>query len=293
MITHGLSFSDYAKHPAYSASDLLAFRRSPQLLADIRNGLAPNKETPAMLFGTAAHLSILEPVRYASVVEKRPDTYMSKGKKKDDPPEEKKWNANSNTCRAFLTDAAAKGKVVLHERDIERLAIMQRRMPGEVREMLEFPAEVSVFSELTVGRLKLPVRIRPDLLSTGKRLMPDLKTINNIEAVEDRVWKLNYHIRAEFYRQVMRAETGHDYGFVLVFVESQSPYRWRIVELDAEYRMISEDAVSKTLEELAAAHDQKNFKDYGDLKLIASPPVWMGEQDDEDEDDEPTKDEDE
>ena len=70
----------------------------------------------------------------------------------------------------------------------------------------------------------------------------------------------------------------------LIFVESAPPYRWRVVQLDVDYVMLADQKIDEALAELAECKRTDTWNDREDLHLVASPPSWLN--DDENEDDE-------
>ena len=258
-IIYNMPAAEYHAHPSYSASDLLAFRESPQLLADRRAGIAPFKETKSMLLGTGAHLSMLEPERFASVAVVRPDIYGGG----------KKWNMNAHECQAWVAWQTQEGKVIFSADEMRTIELMQARMPAEIRELMRLPSECSAFRDV--------YRCRPDLLDLPGRAIYDLKTIRDIGKIERQSFALNYHLRAEFYREVL------DFGgsFTMLFVESQAPFRWRVVDLDAEYRMMAQDELERLLYSLKDRIALNDWSDPEPIEMTISPPTWATANDED------------
>lgn len=257
MILYDEPAHEYHANPAIGSSKLRDFIRSPVLFRDRMDGFQL-KETDALLFGTATHLALLEPDRYAMTVVTRPEGVDFRTK------EGKEWRE------------AQRGKLILSAEEGMHLAEMHKRMPAEVRGI--FAAcrkEVTVRVDLD----GLMAQCRFDLFG-GVNF--DLKSIDQIENIDRSILKRGYHIQQRWYQRCEKAETGTASPFKFLFVEKQPPYRWRIVTLDAEYLMMADGAIDLALDGIQERMVSNDWTDPGELHYHASPPAWANDQEDDD-----------
>ncbi len=255
----------YHANQALGSTDLRNFIRSPTLFQDARRGIA-DRETPAMLFGTTTHIALLEPKRYAEKVAVQPATYPgAKG--------EAAWHNGANHCKAWVAEQAAAGKVIVTQAQQVVLHYMHQRMPLEVRKILS-TARTEVTIRTKIGEHDVQCRI--DARAPGMDY--DLKSIAAIEKIDRAIVDRGYHIQQQFYRRVIAAETGEKAPpFRFLFVESNAPYRWRIVELDLDFVMAADNAIDDALAEISARNRSGCWDDRDHLHMLASPPPWMSD----------------
>ena len=257
MISYDEGADAYHANPAIGSSDIRAFMRSPILFKKQRDGKWP-KETPAMLFGTASHMSMLEPERFQK-------TYVIKPAG---------TRANTIAGSAWHAKVDALGMKPIAADDAAALMEMHATMPPEIDAILKrSKAEVTFRTSIASG---VEVQCRIDALDGVQPY--DLKTIKAIETIDGAIHRLGYHIQANWYERVMEAETGTAPAPLrFIFVENAPPYRWRLVDLDSDYRAIASKAVDDALAELAARMKSGAWVDRDDLHYLASPPDWMND----------------
>ena len=254
-IIYGEPSETYHENDANGSTDIRAYLKCPTLYRDIKDGLKL-KDTDALLFGTASHLALLEPKRFAAEVGIKPHG-MHLGH-----TEGKLWKARQGD------------RIIISGDDADTLVGMQARMPSEVRAIFARCA-----TEVTVRTTMdgLPVQCRFDLYGSAEAW--DLKSIDAIENVERSIWKRGYHIQRRWYQRVEEAETGRPprpLGFL--FVEKCPPFRWRIVEMSAAYDQIADEAIDRALHGIGARLKSGCWDDPEPLRLTAEPPDWMGNE---------------
>ncbi len=229
-----------------------SYLRSAALYQDHLAGIC-DEETDAMLFGTASHMCLLEPKRFAHEVAIKPQGMKFSNK------EGMAWRD------------AHEGRVIVTAEEGASLTRMHQRMPSEVRALFVTCAtEVTIRTEMD----GLPVQCRPDLIFTAGARFYDLKTIGAIEDVESSIWKRGYHVQLEWYRRVLAAETGVKFDSRLIFVESKPPHRWKICDLDPDYRAIASESLDDALHGIKARMKSGCWEDDGDLNEVVAPPRW-------------------
>lgn len=261
-IHYDLPAADYHAAPLLTSGALRDFIRSPRLYRDRMDGLLPEKDSDALRFGTLFHMAVLEPGKYDQAVAVKPEG----------------MSFASKEGKAWKEDHA--GREIISCADSARIDCMRTRMPEEVAAML-----VSGKSEVTV-RNKLggfDAQCRADHWDAPGRMLYDLKTIGAIEKAEREIYARGYHIQGQFYRRLIEAETGTMPTLRLIFAESAPPYRWRVVQLDVDFQMIADQAIDDALAELAECERADKWEDRDDLHLVASPPSWLNDDTNEDE----------
>jgi len=233
------SANAYHENPAIGSGDIRDLIKSPSLFRDRQTGLA-KKSTPAMLFGHASHMALLEPMRYATEVAIKPKG-MSFG-----TSEGKIWQARN-----------ADRLIVSHE-DGQALDRIHQRMPAEVRRILKgSDTEVTVRRELD----GIPVQCRFDVWSQDRTKAWDFKSIADIDTAEKSIWKLRYDIQERWYSLLAQHETmiRPDFGFV--FFETALPHRWRIIDLDADFKARADEDLDRAFLDLRARMASGDWSD--------------------------------
>ena len=282
MISFTETAEQYHSNTAVGSSDLRAFLRSPRLLADIRAGLV-KRETKAMLFGTNAHMSLLEPQRFAKVVMVEPDQYPS-GPSVAGLTPMKAWSNNANYCKNWHAEMVQAGKIVLSPEDRDRLSLMHERCPQAIRDILaRSKCEVTVRHKM--NGIECQARVDVWDMANGKRY--DVKTIRAMESLESEIWKRAYHVQDRFYGRLIKAEMSQPIqkGSGLIFAETAAPFRWRVVELDADYQALADRDIDEALRGIAARNKSGCWDDPDAVFDVASPPDFMTNELDQDDED--------
>lgn len=252
MISFTESNSDYHANPAIGSGDIRRMVESARLYKDGVDGIC-DRESKALLFGIASHMCLLEPERYANEVAIKPDgmsfaTTIGKDWRK-----------------------AQVGKVIVTYEDAQHLTRMQERMPDEVRAIFSSSRkEATVRTELD----GLTVQCRPDLWQTDAHRFYDLKTIDGIGGIDRAIWSHLLYVQLAWYGRVLEAETGHRHASRLIFAEKCPPYRWKVIDLDLDYRALAEKAIDDAVAQIKARNKSGCWEDSADLFDIASPPEW-------------------
>lgn len=266
-LIHGLSYDLYAANDSVRSNHVIAALKSPRRLKDILEGTV-KRSTKALQFGTAGHMAVLEPGSFARLLTIPPATYPgAKG--------ESDWTYRADYCKAWRAEREAEGKLVVDPADIARITLMLERMPDEVRYLLsEGAAEVVVRAPVN----GVPCQARLDWL--GKRLL-EVKTTRSVDNLEQTIVRYSYHVQLQFQRHVLKSETGTIPDALLVFVETESPYRWRIAELDMEFQEHGNQAVERGLQIIKQCREDGDWTDTGEIRELVSPPLWMRDGDED------------
>lgn len=245
----------YHANHAIGSGDVRAFIRSPQLYADTRSGIFP-RETPAMLFGTASHLALLQPDLFRKDCVRKPDG----------------MNFATKEGKAWRDEQA--GRIIVPFDKWAALERMHERMPTEIRAIMgKCDREVTVRRELD----GLQVQCRFDLWSKDRSAAYDLKSVASIESAERSIWKLRYDVQERWYTLLGQLEVGKRPSFRFIFTETSPPHRWRIVELDLDYKMTADADLDRAFIGIRERIKSGDWSDPEDIHEMVSPPKWLAD----------------
>lgn len=258
----------YHLNPAIGSTTAKLWLESPQLFKDELDGIRQRKDSRAFQFGRAAHARFTDPELFASIVSDGPLN----------PKTSKPYGAESLAYQEW--SAANPGVIVLGQRDRADLDMMDQRMPLAVREILTdtLGEPESSYYQTLAG---VAVKCRPDWISKG--VIYDIKTIGNMADAEKHISRYKYWFSHAWYRMVVKAETGRSMPFRFLFAEKSPPYRWRIIDIDADWIGYADATVDRVLCEIAVAQDSGDYSDRGEVSVMASQPTWEGDDDLEEE----------
>jgi hypothetical protein len=226
MILFDESSDTYHDNPAIGSGNIRDFLKSPKLFRGNMDGLWKRTSSKALELGSLAHLYFLEGEKFQSQVEMVPDGLDRRTK------EGKAW-----------AEAKA-GKTLIKQEDWQTIEQMAASCPPSVYNLL-----ANGKSEVTVrARMEgLDCQCRFDNWNGYTNTIIDLKTTKDIDTIGQSVWNYGYHIQQEWYQRLALCETGKQHTFTFIFVETEPPYRWRIVTLADDLTRIAEAKVSKAL----------------------------------------------
>lgn len=258
-----LSYEDYAATPGVSSSALkIAYMHSMAHVRAYMDGTF-EKRSSALDFGKAFHSLALEGKEEFA---RRPDTYeASDGKIKP-------WNANSNTCKAWLEQ---NDKYVVTGESEKAL----RDMTKSVEPYLIFKSrfEVSIFSQFE----GLPVKCRLDMLTDGDDdPVIDLKTCAdaNPEKFMREALRLGYHLQAAWALDVLRLVGIKREEFRFIAVESKPPHGVCVLRfLDQEVSLLRVGRVRyrEQLRKIKQSIETEKWPSYGSVFAEEYAPMWM------------------
>jgi len=229
-----LEHADYLKVDALSASGIKLILQSPMHYRFDKDN--PSEATDSKLMGTALHMAILEPERFAGSVVVIPEDAPKK-------PTAAQWRAkkpspDSLAAMAWWLDFNAKceGKTVLTDelaKKVEGMAASVRRHPIHDEMMSAGHSEVSFFWR--DARLDIPCKARFDRLNDSAFAF-DVKSCQDAspEGFARSVASFKYHYQAAWYGN------GHEHlrdeslrAFLFVAVESVAPYGCAVYVLES------------------------------------------------------------
>jgi hypothetical protein len=203
----------YNEIPALRRSALWQLRKSP---AHYKYAVEhPQEETPALRFGIAAHMSILEPERYM-------DEYIIA------PKIDRRTKAGKEQYAALMES----GRIVLPNDEGDAIKAMTEAVLSnkEAAELIKGEHEVPI--EWTDTKTGERCKCRPDVI--GNDVIVDYKTTASCEdyAFERSAKKHGYQLQAAMYREGLLQTRFKEYGFVFIAQEKNPPYAVRIYKCD-------------------------------------------------------------
>ena len=214
---------EYDKIEAVRRSDLWELRKSP---AHYKYAVEhPEDPTPALKFGTAAHMYILEPERFKTA-------YMVA------PKVDRRTKDGKEVWAKFLEELGDRDPIT--EEDWLKIQEMNKAIN-------ENP---TAWGLLKTGRHEVPIewrdettnvlcKCRPDCLTeiAGKKYIVDYKTTQSCEdgAFERACRIYGYKLQAGMYTSGVFYETLEEYSFAFVAQEKAPPYAVRVYFCDSSF----------------------------------------------------------
>lgn len=180
----------------------------------------PPKPTPAMQFGTAVHMAILEPELF-------------KEKYVEDPGLDRRTKAG----KAEYEQLTANGVTVLSKDDWAAIQGMRESAMANdiVRKWVE-----NGYAEMTgiktLDKLGVAVKVRPDLWVPNDGVIVDIKTTYDArpEQFGRAAWNFRYHVQAALYLDMWREIGKRADEFFFVAIEKDPPYALVIYETESD-----------------------------------------------------------
>lgn len=257
-IDYRMSHADYLALDALGSSDVKRLMRSP---AHYRAGGSPMDPQTAAI-GTATHMAILEPERFALEVVAAPAL-------------DRRTAAGKAAAAAFAAEHA--GKLVIGADDfdlVRRMADAVRAHPAAAELLTDGVAECSMtWSDEASGA---PCKSRPDWLRADG-LIVDVKTARDASpgGFQRALGQYGYAVQAAWYlagaRRVLREEPG---GFVFVAVEKEPPYAVGVYAIEQQSVQAADDRIASALQRWKACTESGVWPAYSDLIEPINAPAW-------------------
>ena len=233
----------YRNHPAISRSQLADLNRSP--LHYWARHVDPDriiaeKHSPALKFGTAVHMAVLEPGLFDQTYAEGPMAARS--------------------TKVWKEAAAASNYILLppdEYRAIQAIRKSLQRHTFASRALFTAPGTSEATFITTDESSGLKIKCRADRVTDSDWVI-DLKTTQDASesAFKRSVYNFGYHVQAAHYLRCIEQATGvRPKGFIIIAVEKEPPYAAQAFQCDAEMIAEGERVVERQLKELA---DQYN-----------------------------------
>ncbi len=258
-----ISNKEYREREGVSSTELKKIAKSPAHYKYWKEN--PQEDTPALLFGRAAHKYVLE-------------TYDFYNEFAVAPVCDRRTKEGKETWANFISES--EGKDVITQEQFEQIDAMRTAAYATpfVSKLLSGEKELSFCGvDEDTG---LTIKCRPDCLTewNGKHLLIDYKTCTdaeNIKFCRDSI-KFGYDIQLAMYREILRQNTGHDYMVVIVAQEKTAPYVTNVFQLSENYLESGMEVCKELLKIYKECSESGNW--YGYMKDGIS---ILGQPDDE------------
>jgi len=223
-----LTEQEYRESSRLNASGLKELYRSP---AHFKYWLDnPPEPTPAMEFGTAVHMAILQPDKFYKTYMYIDDAQICAeigGAKPRATSKYKLWKADLMMANP--------GFKIIDAEDFKRVeditsAVNAHSLAGP---LIRERGEVELSIEWEYPNFATPMKSRLDKL-TYSGVIVDIKTCNDARptAFARDIWNYLYHIQAAVYQQAVASIDGLLAKFVFIAIEKEPPYAVAVYTLD-------------------------------------------------------------
>ena len=197
----------------------------------------PQEDTPALLFGRAAHKYVLE-------------TYDFYNEFAVAPLCDRRTKDGKSTYEMFLKESEGKDVITLEQ--FEQINAMRNAAyatPFVSKLLTNGEKELSFWG--VDEETGLTIKVRPDCITelNGQHILIDFKTCSDAENMKfcrDSI-KFNYDLQLAMYRDVLRQNTGHDYTVVIIAQEKTPPYATNVFQLSENYLKTGEEVYKEML----------------------------------------------
>lgn len=261
-----VSNAEYRSREGVSSTDLKKIAKSPAHFRYWKDN--PQEDTPALLFGRAAHKYMLETEDFFTefAVAPNADRRTKEGKEQ--------W-------AEFV--ASSEGKDVISTEDFEVIKEMHKALYNTpfVAKLLSGEKELSYFME-DVGT-GLVIKCRPDCRTEigGQNIIVDYKTCQNADSytfMKDAI-KLMYDLQMAFYKDITDAQTGVEHLVVFIAQEKTAPYCVNVLQANEYFLKSGKDMYRTMLNTMAECEKSGNWYGYmQDGINVLGLPNWLQKQ---------------
>ncbi len=239
---------------ALSKSGLDQFRKSPAHFRAWQDGITKNESSPALEFGTAVHMAILEPELFAATY----TVFAGDRRTKDG--------------KAAYEAVIASGKTPLNQEQWDNItgaAAAVHAHPAAAPLLNGIQTEVSCFDNW------MGVKVKARIDGLGKDYIIDVKTTQDASPVAfgKSCAQFRYHVQAAWYRQI----TGIN-RFVFIAVEKEAPYGVACYELDEQAINLGIDIIEEQLRTFVECEQLNSWPCYSSQIQSLSLPAWAARQ---------------
>ena len=254
----GMPEEEYRKDPAVNKSTLWEMRKSP---AHYKYALDhPQPDTPALKFGRALHMAVLEPEAYSKryIVSIDADRRTKAGREQ--------WDA-------FL--AANADREIISKEDHDVITEMYETVWREAwKTLMDTAREIPAF--WTDEATGIQCKCRWDAMSNklGRYTVVDLKTCADAStaAFTKDALRYGYDVQAAHYLRAYRAMYGVHADFYFVCVEKTPPYAVNVIKASDSFVERGTWILMDLLEKVKECRRMQSWPCYGNSEMVL--PEW-------------------
>ena len=239
---------------ALSKSGLDQFRKSPAHFRAWQDGITKNESSPALEFGTAVHMAILEPELFAATY----TVFAGDRRTKDG--------------KAAYEAVIASGKIPLNQEQWDNItgaAAAVHAHPAAAPLLNGIQTEVSCFDNW------MGVKVKARIDGLGKDYIIDVKTTQDASpiAFAKSCAQFRYHVQAAWYQRI----TGVN-RFIFIAVEKEAPYGVACYELDEQAISLGHIIIEEQLRTYVECEQLNSWPCYSSHIQSLSLPAWAARQ---------------
>ena len=239
---------------ALSKSGLDQFRKSPAHFRAWQDGTTKNESSPALEFGTAVHMAILEPELFAL------NYTLFTGDRR-----------NKDGKMAYES-VIASGKIPLNQEQWDNItgaAAAVHAHPTAALLVEKIQTEVSCFDSWN------GVKVKARIDGLGKDYIIDVKTTQDASPVAfgKSCAQFRYHVQAAWYQRI----TGVN-RFIFIAVEKEAPYGVACYELDEQAISLGHIIIEEQLRTFVECEQLNSRPCYSSHIQSLSLPAWAARQ---------------
>ena len=224
------------------------------------------KEDPTkdMKFGTAVHLSVLEPNEFQK-------TYVPM------PSIDKRTTIGKSEFASLTVMCESNNQILIDVIDFDIIRRMRDAIFKHPTARLLFQngmaEQTFMFTEPNTGA---KCKIRPDWLDNTSALVVDLKTTEDAtpNGFAKSAWEYKYYKQDPFYLDGLEACGNDRAGFVFVNIEKTEPFKIGIHYLDGKSRQLGRDEYLRNCETYVKCLETGIWKGYEEKISEVSLPAW-------------------
>lgn len=231
--------------------------------------LDPNreKETPtaALLFGSALHTAILEPIEFARKYVVAPEI-------------NRRTNAGKAEWDALLSDCYRNNQTLIDAEDRREIVRLKEAVYAHPSAALLLkhgrPEQTFAFREPITGA---PCKMRPDWLDDTHGFIVDIKTTDDASPTgfAKSVWTYRYDVQAAFYLDgLAQLEGAMRPGFIFIAVEKKRPYNVGVYVATEEVINMGRKRYLPDLEKYVECRQYNTWPGYSNEVQALQLPAW-------------------
>ena len=252
MFNQGLRMTnkEYREKEGVSSSDLKKIVKSPAHFRYWKDN--PQEDTPALIFGKAAHKYVLE-------------TYDFYNEFAIAPVCDRRTKDGKSTYEMFLKESEGKDVITLEQfEQIDAMRNAAYATPFVSKLLTNGEKELSFWG--VDEETGLRIKCRPDCITemNGGHILIDYKTCSDAENMKfcrDSI-KYGYDLQLAMYREILRQNTGHDYTVVIIAQEKTPPYATNVFQLSENYLQSGEEVYKEMLRIYKQCEETGNWWGY-------------------------------
>jgi exodeoxyribonuclease VIII len=212
---------EYRQQPGISKSQLYEIKKTPlHFKYKLDNPIS--FDTPALIFGRAAHKFILEESEFFTEFAICPNV-------------DKRTKDGKAQWELFLQENIDKD--VISSDDFDKIRVMSNAIKSNKLAMMYLQGEVEQSYFWTDSVTNEQCKCRPDVVNHSLKVLADYKTTDSCQDghFERSMKKYGYQLQAGMYTEGIFNSTLKEYGFVFVAQEKVEPYAVRVYVCKPEY----------------------------------------------------------